>query len=178
VNTPAGRQAKILEWLSAEGSLRLSDLAARLGVSQMTVHRDTAALAERGALVKTHGAVQQPALATRMLRLCPACSTPIVDRLRFSFSSGHGGRQREACCGHCALLLATSDEEFATLLATDFLYGRVTSAAEAIYVLGSRVTACCKPSVLPFLTGEDARDFAAAFGGEVLPLSEVRGRLA
>jgi len=32
-------------------------------------------------------------------------------------------------------------KQFATLLATDFLYGRVMTAGEAAYVLGSSVTA-------------------------------------
>ncbi len=32
-------------------------------------------------------------------------------------------------------------KQFATLLATDFLYGRVMTAGEAAYVLGSRAAA-------------------------------------
>lgn len=177
VNTPTERQAQILEWLGSEGSIRLAELAARLGVSLMTVHRDTAALAELGSLVKGHGVIErvQPGAAT--VRLCPMCRTPILDRLRFSFTA-RSGENREACCGHCALMLVRHDDELSTLLATDFLYGRVMSAAQAHYVANSRVAACCKPSVLPFLTAEDAADFARAFGGEVMALSEVRAAFA
>ena len=143
----------------------------------MTVHRDTAALAEEGSLVKAHGAVEQLHLTAATLRLCPLCRTPILDRLRFSFTS-LSGENLEACCGHCALTLASQPGELSSLLATDFLYGRVISAAQAHYVMNSRVAVCCMPSVLPFLTADDAADFALAFGGEVKQLAKVRAALA
>lgn len=177
MNTPAERQAQIRAWLSSEGSIRLAELATRLGVSLMTVHRDAAALAERGVLVKSHGAVELPQQGAATVRLCPMCRTPIQDRLRFSFTT-RSGENREACCGHCAFMLVKHGEELNTLLATDYLYGRVMSAAQAHYVLNSRVAACCKPSVLPFLSAQDAEDFARAFGGEVMALEAVRTAFA
>lgn len=177
MRTPAERQAQILKWLDAQKSIRLSDLADRLGVSLMTVHRDTAALADAGSLVKAHGAVQQAHLTAATVRLCPLCRTPILDRLRFSFTN-LAGENLEACCGHCAFTLASQPAELSSLLATDFLYGRVMSAAQAHYVVNSRVAVCCMPSVLPFLTADDAADFARAFGGEVMALDQVRAKLA
>lgn len=176
-NTPAERQAQILRWLTTEGSIRLSELAARLKVSLMTVHRDTAALAEQGSLIKSHGAVQQPQLMAKTVVLCPLCKTPVVDRLRFSFTTESGATQ-EACCGHCAFMLAKRPAELATLLATDYLYGRVISADQAHYVVHSRIAVCCKPSVLPFLTADDAAAFAQGFGGDVMALTAVRALFA
>ncbi|MFP9052204.1 DeoR family transcriptional regulator, partial [Enterococcus faecalis] len=37
---PINRQQHILKWLKEEGSLRISDISARFGVSEMTVYRD------------------------------------------------------------------------------------------------------------------------------------------
>jgi DNA-binding Lrp family transcriptional regulator len=177
MNTPAERQAQILQWLSTRSSIRLSELADRLHVSLMTVHRDTATLAEQGFLVKSHGAVQQPQLMSRTVELCPLCKTPIVDRLRFSFTT-RSGETQEACCGHCAFMLAKEPGELTTLLATDYLYGRVISADQAHYVVDSRIAVCCKPSVLPFLTADDAADFATGFGGDVMTFEAVLAQFA
>ncbi len=49
------RQRRILRLLEAEGGLRTQELARRLGVSEATVRRDLAALAERGLVERTHG---------------------------------------------------------------------------------------------------------------------------
>jgi DNA-binding Lrp family transcriptional regulator len=176
VSTPTQRQTQILQWLENEPSIKLAQLAARLNVSVMTVHRDADALAKRGALVKARGAVEQVGLSEWTTRLCPLCRTPVLDRLRFSFTTA-AGRRQEACCGHCALLLAKQPSEMESLLATDYLYGRIISAGQAHYVVASRVAVCCEPSVLPFLTNQDAADFRNAFGGQVINLAEVRAQL-
>ncbi|GAA3241800.1 substrate-binding domain-containing protein [Actinocorallia longicatena] len=55
------RHEAILRELRAQGSIRVSDLADRLGVSAITVRRDVEALAERGRLVRTHGGARLPA---------------------------------------------------------------------------------------------------------------------
>ena len=52
---PPQRQQQILTRLQAAGSVRVTELTALLGVSDMTVRRDLNILAERGALVKVHG---------------------------------------------------------------------------------------------------------------------------
>ncbi|WP_432490906.1 DeoR/GlpR family DNA-binding transcription regulator [Kineococcus gypseus] len=49
------RQEVILETVRRDGSARVSDLVARLGVSDMTVRRDIAELARRGLLERVHG---------------------------------------------------------------------------------------------------------------------------
>lgn len=49
------RQATILERVRAAGGVRVSELAAEFGVSDMTIRRDLETLHERGLLAKVHG---------------------------------------------------------------------------------------------------------------------------
>lgn len=49
------RQQKILELLSREGGVKVSELSRRLDVSEMTVRRDMDALEARGLLARIHG---------------------------------------------------------------------------------------------------------------------------
>lgn len=51
------RRKLMLEQIIRSGSAQVEDLAARFGVSRMTVHRDLDALAERGTVRKQHGGV-------------------------------------------------------------------------------------------------------------------------
>ncbi|GAA2219575.1 DeoR/GlpR family DNA-binding transcription regulator [Micromonospora olivasterospora] len=54
------RQAAILERVRATGGVRVTELAAEFGVSDMTVRRDLEALHERGLLAKVHGGATVP----------------------------------------------------------------------------------------------------------------------
>lgn len=54
------RQAVILDQVQRHGAVRVSDLVAELGVSDMTVRRDIAVLAERGLVEKVHGGATAP----------------------------------------------------------------------------------------------------------------------
>lgn len=54
------RHADILKLLEIDGSIAVADLAERLGVSLETIRRDIKPLAERGALLRLHGAVALP----------------------------------------------------------------------------------------------------------------------
>src|SRR5689334_9343574 len=58
------RQAIILDLVHRDGGVRLRDLMHRLGVSDMTVRRDLADLAERGLVEKVHGGATRPAGTT------------------------------------------------------------------------------------------------------------------
>jgi DeoR/GlpR family transcriptional regulator of sugar metabolism len=49
------RQATIVARVRSDGAVRVADLVADLGVSDMTIRRDLEALAERGLLAKVHG---------------------------------------------------------------------------------------------------------------------------
>jgi DeoR/GlpR family transcriptional regulator of sugar metabolism len=55
------RRERIVRWLGAEGKVRASDLALRLGVSLDTVRRDLQELAGAGALRRVHGGALPPA---------------------------------------------------------------------------------------------------------------------
>ncbi|MEU3841820.1 substrate-binding domain-containing protein [Streptomyces sp. NPDC028635] len=55
------RRARILEVVREAGSVRVVELAERLGIPAVTVRRDVAALADEGRLERTHGAVSLPA---------------------------------------------------------------------------------------------------------------------
>ncbi|WP_405562360.1 substrate-binding domain-containing protein [Streptomyces sp. NBC_01180] len=54
------RHDRLLEFVREQGSARVSDLAAQLGVSPVTVRRDVETLAERGLLDRVHGSVSWP----------------------------------------------------------------------------------------------------------------------
>ncbi len=54
------RHADILKLLEIDGSMAVSDLAERLGVSLETIRRDIKPLAESGAVLRMHGAVALP----------------------------------------------------------------------------------------------------------------------
>ncbi|MDQ0094302.1 DeoR/GlpR family DNA-binding transcription regulator [Paeniglutamicibacter psychrophenolicus] len=60
----SARQQRILDALREREQVRVTSLAAELGVSEMTVRRDLNALAERGALVKVHGGATLDAAPT------------------------------------------------------------------------------------------------------------------
>ena len=53
----AQRQSLIVDEVNRLGAVRIADLAAALRVSDMTVRRDLAVLAEAGLVVKVHGGV-------------------------------------------------------------------------------------------------------------------------
>ncbi|MYR96547.1 MULTISPECIES: substrate-binding domain-containing protein [unclassified Streptomyces] len=57
----AERHDRLLNLVRERGTVRVADLAGRLGVSVVTARRDVEALASRGLLDRTHGAVSWPA---------------------------------------------------------------------------------------------------------------------
>lgn len=54
------RQERILDRVQRTGGVRVSDLVDVLGVSEMTVRRDIAALASRGLVTRVHGGATEP----------------------------------------------------------------------------------------------------------------------
>jgi DNA-binding LacI/PurR family transcriptional regulator len=59
--TAEERRARIVELVRELGTVRVVDLAERLGMAAVTVRRDVATLAEEGVLHRSHGAVSMPA---------------------------------------------------------------------------------------------------------------------
>lgn len=163
MNLPTKRQQQIVEWLQATPELALEDIAGRLQVSLMTVHRDVDDLAESGLVRKFRGgvalSVHQPDPNT-----CDLCRGILQSRTLYTVQT-RDGQTLNACCPHCGLLLRHSTE-VTSALARDFLYGRMVNVLQAGFVIGSRVALCCEPSVLCFANDEDARRFGAGFGGQ------------
>jgi DeoR/GlpR family transcriptional regulator of sugar metabolism len=70
------RQAAILERVRTAGGVRVSELVAEFGVSDMTIRRDLESLAERGLLSKVHGgatsiragSTDEPGFAAKSIR--------------------------------------------------------------------------------------------------------------
>ncbi len=58
------RQQVILTRVAAQGSAKVTDLCAALGVSDMTVRRDLTELVEQGLVERVHGGVKPPRAAT------------------------------------------------------------------------------------------------------------------
>lgn len=54
------RRERVMDELRRHGSVRVQDLARALGVSELTIRRDIAALAARGLLTKVHGGATLP----------------------------------------------------------------------------------------------------------------------
>ncbi|MEY3561167.1 MAG: hypothetical protein RL068_319 [Actinomycetota bacterium] len=62
----AQRKARILEEVSLSGAIRIADLAASLGVSEVTIRRDVEALASQGMVDKVHGGVTSNSLSSTL----------------------------------------------------------------------------------------------------------------
>lgn len=175
---PSIRQERILQWLQEHQSLSIEALAERLDVSVMTVHRDLNELVRTGAVEKVRGGVR---LATQSIHgipvnACVVCGGGTSERSSFLVTRADGVLQ-SACCPHCGLLM-NGMETAPTVLAREYLYGRMVNARRARYVIVSSVTLCCQPSVLCFATLTDAQKFQRGFGGHVMDFEEARAALA
>ncbi len=175
--TPAERHEKILDWLKNENLIRIDELTKRLNVSTMTVHRDLTSLAEQGLLEKVHGGAQLPDLHSVTVEVCPLCHMPVQKRLQFILTTKTKERLR-ACCAHCGLLLLTQRDDIETALLREFIYGRIINTLHAYFVIGSRISLCCEPSVLAFSGQKDALDFQRGFGGQVMGFREASTHLS
>ncbi|MBC8100049.1 MAG: DeoR/GlpR transcriptional regulator [Armatimonadetes bacterium] len=175
-DTPNKRQDQILSWLQTAHTLSIDDLAARLGVSTMTVHRDLDTLAQTGAVQKVHGGVTRREAAPATGSGCAVCRMTIGERTAFTVQFADGV-QAQACCPHCGVLLLNTATQVVSALTRDFLYGRMVNVVAASYLLDSSVTVCCLPSVLCFISLDDAQRFQHGFGGQVLSWGAVQTAL-
>lgn len=176
-NIPSERREQILQWLKEDQVLRVDELAERLDVSNMTIHRDLNALAEMGLVEKVHGGARLPDPHLVTTDVCTMCGMPVKARLQFVVTTEDNTTIR-ACCPHCGLLLLSARQDIATALLRDFIYGRIINVRQAYYVVESRISVCCQPSVLAFATEADASDFQRGFGGQVMEFSEAQHHLS
>jgi DeoR family transcriptional regulator, copper-sensing transcriptional repressor len=167
--TPNHRQQFILDALASQGSVRIDDLAIALSVSAMTVHRDLDQLASAGHLRKVRGGAV-PAEAIETDDLCLACYGPLSPRTQMVLHWVDGS-QRRACCPHCGLMAVSRDmESIASILVTDFLFGRIVNGRTAAFLAEPNIAICCTPTVLAFEDAHNAQRFQAGFGGEIFDL--------
>jgi hypothetical protein len=166
---PNARQLQIITWLEEQPLVVIAELADRLGVSVMTIHRDLDALASRGLVRKVRGGAMLATAADAEpapTGSCVVCGKPVRSRTVWSITPRAGGR-RQTCCAHCGLLELARSGDTLSALATEFLYGRMVNVYQAVYVIGSEITLCCAPSTLCFADRLAAEKFAGAFGGSV-----------
>jgi nitrous oxide reductase accessory protein NosL len=174
------RRRRILALLQEQPVLTLRELADRLDVSAMTVHRDLSRLAADGELVRTRGSVaaaplpvgQQVSTPDR----CALCGRTVPERTAFVIQAGARGNL-SACCAHCGLSLLSREPAGEMALVADFLYGRMVGAARATYVVDSTVTSCCAPGMLAFADAEDAGRFQMSFGGKAMDMAGAQAYL-
>ncbi len=170
---PSHREKIILEEVQQREAVSVKELAEKLGVSSMTIHRDVNKLVAEGLLSKAHGEVLLP--GAKGNTHCAMCRKPVLDRTAYLLILT-SGEQKRACCAHCGLMLQMQlqmhQENVWQPMATDFLHGHMLSANQAYFVLGSDLTVCCMPSVLTFGSEQEAEKFAAGFGGTVVRMNE------
>jgi hypothetical protein len=174
------RQEQILSWLKESPSLTIDELVHRLGVSVMTVHRDLDHLVQAGRVEKVHGGVIRVGARphpARALQFCGLCDIPIPERTQVIIQPGQG-ETLYACCPHCGLLLLNDADAPISILAKDFIYGRVVNARTAFYLVQSDITLCCQPSYLCFASADDAGKFQMGFGGQLMSFDEARATLS
>jgi len=167
--SPRQRETKILEYLQKKKSASIQELAARLSVSPMTIHRDLNRLVAMGHVQKSHGEV---ALTTAHLETggCVICGKTMPERTAFIINLENGERKR-ACCAHCGLMLHAQMGGMA--MTTDFLHNHIVSANQATYLLRCELTVCCAPSVLSFASRQEAEKFQKGFGGQLTDMAEA-----
>jgi hypothetical protein len=165
------RQQLLLEWLQTQHSASISEIEAHFKISPATAYRDTRALVQAGAAVKSSNGVKLAPPSTVQVGTdqrddpCAFCGGAINERLAFIFQLLDGS-QRKACCPHCGLM-ALGRMEVVSAMASDFLYGHKINIRNAVFLLESSVNLCCSPSVLCFATEADAVHSQAGFGGYI-----------
>ncbi len=151
---PSTRQEQILDWLRHDATLTIDTLVSRLGVSVMTVHRDLDALVQAGLVQKVRGGVRlarEQAAETSAAPSCRLCGVAVRQRTAMTIQLS-GGEQVHACCPHCGFLMLNAYDSITSVLAYDFLYGRVINAGLAFFLLDSRERWSWEPPARRFNT--------------------------
>jgi len=174
---PSARQAQILKWLREREMLTIDEIVAQLGVSIMTVHRDLDVLEQSGVVEKVHGGVilasSRPLRVSATAPSCKLCDASVSARTTFVIQL-ESGEQCYACCPHCGFLMLNDIQGVVSVLARDFIYGRMVNAGQATFLLESDITLCCAPSVLCFSGHHDAARFQQGFNGHIMTFAEAQ----
>jgi len=171
------RKEEILR-LIEEGYTTAKELARHFNVSLMTIYRDLKELEEEGRIVRRHGTIELKKDETLKESHCAICGKEVDLRLAFTYIL-RGGKKVHTCCAHCGLIAyKTLDlDKVEMALARDFISCNPVSAFAAIYVVGSSVSPCCRPSAFVFADREHAEKFAKGFGGYVAEFAEAVSKM-
>lgn len=114
----SARHDAILRELELRGSLEVTKLSERFGVSSMTIRRDLAELERRGLLVRVHGGAISPAVAAQReparaqnpaLRRPVATVGMIMPTAKYYFPEVIAGVRQTAAEMNCRIVLGTTD---------------------------------------------------------------------
>jgi hypothetical protein len=165
--TLTDRQTQLFELLQTRQRISTEEIKSHFAISSATASRDIHALVLAGLAVKvSHGVkLTPPGELPFHEKKCFFCNSTLKERTIFIIQM-EDGSQRNACCCHCGLM-ALEQHGVQTALASDFIYGHMVNARQAMYVLGSAVSLCCEPSVLCFSNETEAQGFQKGFGGSL-----------
>jgi DNA-binding transcriptional ArsR family regulator len=178
-HTPTDCQRQIVELLRRQQELTVSELVEHLEAPSRVVQRDLKGLIAAGLVVRTDDRVALPSFAaplTRVAALCALCGCTVRERASFTIINRYGGIIR-ACCAHCGLLLLDRQPPADIAFTCDFIQERIVDARDAIYLVESRVSACCVPSVISLVNADDARSLQLGFGGVVMSFEALQAFL-
>jgi DeoR family transcriptional regulator, copper-sensing transcriptional repressor len=172
---PVERQQQILTWIEEEGTLRVSEISSRLGVSEMTVYRDLKPLLENNKITKTSNGISFPTREeTTWNDRCVYCLKPATNRKSVQLiKTDHTIEQ--TCCPHCGLLRYQDiREDVAQIMCRDFLTDVTISGKTATYLIEADLNLnCCQPQVISFDSRRQASQFQKGFGGTLHTFQEA-----
>jgi DeoR family transcriptional regulator, copper-sensing transcriptional repressor len=172
---PLERKQQILTWIEEEGTLKVSEISERLGVSEMTIYRDINVLIKENKVIKTSkGITTFTPEPTSSSRTCTYCFKAISSRHNVHLIL-KDQRVEETCCAHCGILRYEDiSDQVSQIICNDFLLDTTISAKTAYFVMNADVDIrCCKPQVLSFESQEIALKFQKGFGGEMYRFDEI-----
>ncbi|ASK64050.1 transcriptional regulator [Virgibacillus phasianinus] len=174
---PLERQNRIKALIQEKQNVKISELSAMLGVSEMTIHRDLKPLIDKGIIMKTFGGITlapEQSVKSSNSDTCVFCSRKINERLAYRLILSDN-KIEMTCCAHCGLLRHRQlGNDVIQAICPDFFKQTTISASLAWYVMGASVEmGCCHPQVLTFERKEHADNFVKGFGGDVYGFSEA-----
>jgi DeoR/GlpR family transcriptional regulator of sugar metabolism len=100
---PIERQHQILDWLTEEGTLTITEISKRLNVSEMTVYRDIKPLLEENKIDKTSRGISLSPILNGSSNICTYCLKELNNRHPVQIIR-HDQKVEQLCCPHCGLL--------------------------------------------------------------------------
>lgn len=171
---PLERQKIIVDMVHHHEVVQVSDISRVCQVSEMTIYRDVQKLEQEGRVQKTSRGITALVPEQTGSETCAYCQKPAGDRLSVQLVYNNRS-QEKTCCGHCALLrFDEKSDEVVQMIGRDFLLDTTINVRQAVFVMNSSLPLfCCSPQTLVFQRHEEARKFAAGFGGSLMNFEEA-----